>query len=134
LAKPSSPQALHDPHVVVQHFVSIEDEATGEVLPLEEQGQPEPVVGPHLGVGDTVDLRPERDRLDGLSRLAAAVGSSEDPDVDRVSVDELEAQLTALAGLQRGDADLFFDFAQRRLEGGFAVLDAATVRDRGACG
>ena len=60
-------------------------------------------------------------RLDGLAfeRRGAVY-----PDVNRIAVDELEAQFAALGNARRRDADFFLYLANGRLDGGLAGFHA----------
>jgi hypothetical protein len=81
------------------------------------------VVLPHLVVGNPVQSRPERRRLLGLAGLLPAAVGAEDGDVDRISVEELKAELAAPPHPGRRHPDLLFDLADGTREGGFPRID-----------
>jgi hypothetical protein len=98
---------------MVEHRVAVEQEAAREAAPLEDEGQPEGVVLPHLAVGDRVEAHPERRRLVRLRGLADAVRRREHEHVDGVAVHELEAVLAEFPEPHGPDAQLLFHLAQR---------------------
>ena len=48
---------------VIEHHVGIEDESPRKRRAGEESGQPDPIVLPHLFIGDAILVDPDRNRL-----------------------------------------------------------------------
>jgi 2-oxoisovalerate dehydrogenase E1 component len=111
---------------VIQHDFTVEDEPTPESLTLEEQRQPERIVGPHSVVGDGAHWTKHRRGLIGFLRFPQVVFGRKDRAVEAVAIHELEEQLADLDQSARPDQELLFELTESTLKRRFARLESPT--------
>ncbi len=111
---------------MTEHVVAVEQEAAGEPLTLEHPREPDDVIFPHFRIGDFIDWHPHGDGFFRFANFAETVAGSEDVDLDRVPVGEMEAQFAALVEASRSHTNLFLDLSNRTFVDCLAGFDAAT--------
>lgn len=83
------------------------------------------VVLPHRVVGDRAERAPERQRFGGFGGLSRDAARAEDVDVERVAVDELEAEGALFDEAERVCPHLLLELPPGRGERGLAGFEAA---------
>lgn len=93
-----------------QEPVALKEEGAGDKLPGQDPGQPQDVVGPHLPVGDGIELVPQGDGFGAGSGLSGIGEGQEYLDQEMVAIGEGKIQGGPVFGLLGHQADFFLRF------------------------
>ena len=112
--------------VVAQHLVFSKREITFSKLAIQNLGQPQLVVFPHLVIRDLSDWHPKRLGLVGLDQLTSKFICGVNRAMNAQTIGKLEVELGNGLGLQRCQPHLFLHFSHSTVIYTLAFLDFAS--------